>query len=78
VIEGNLMEKNPDEIAMMLDQNYSKQLRQQQLKNKPKDPMMVEIVVKMHDEENLHQMRIMLSQMVSLDPSIQIFLKNLI
>jgi hypothetical protein len=66
VIEENLMEKNPDETAMMSEQNYSKQQRQQQqLKNKPRDLMMVEIVVKMHDEENPHQVLIMSKRMVS-------------
>ena len=59
MIEENLMEKNPDEKEMMLVQYYSKLQLQQQQKNMQIDQVMVEIVVKMHDEENLHQVQIM-------------------
>jgi hypothetical protein len=50
MIAENSMEKNSDERETMLDY-YSKQ----QLKNKQIDQVMVEIVEKMHDEENQHQ-----------------------
>jgi len=58
MIEENSIEKNSDERETMLDYYYSKQ--QQQLKNKQIDQVMVEIVEKMHDEENQHQVPIML------------------
>lgn len=54
-IEENLMEKNPDEIMTMLVHYYSKQPQQ---KNMPQDLMTVEIVEKMHGEENQHQVEI--------------------
>ena len=60
MIEENSMEKNPDEITTM-ESNYSKQQRR---KNKPRDLMMVEIVGKMHDEENRHRGQIMSKRMM--------------
>ncbi len=58
MIEENSMEKNSDERERMLDYYYLKQ--QQQLKNKQIDQVTAEIVEKMHDEENQHQVLIML------------------
>ena len=58
MIEENLMEKNLDEKVRNLDQYHSKLLMQQLRKNKQIDQVMVEIVEKMHDEENQHQVQI--------------------
>ncbi len=64
MIEENLMEKNLDEKVKNLDQYHSKLLMQQLQKNKQIDQVMVEIVEKMHDEENQHQVQIMMLPMV--------------
>jgi hypothetical protein len=65
VLEENLLEKNSDETEMMLDYFHSKPQ-----KSKLIDPMMVGIVGRMHDEENQHQMLIILkSVMMGLNPA---------
>jgi hypothetical protein len=64
VIEENLMEKNLDEIKMNSNQYHSLLQMQQLRKNKQIDQVMVEIVEKMHDEENLRQGQIMSMLMV--------------
>ncbi len=54
MIEENSMEKNSDEREAMLDYYHLR-------KNKSRDQLLVEIVGKMHDEENQHPVRIMLA-----------------
>ncbi len=66
MLEENSMEKNLDGREMMLDYYHLKSRQ-----NKPINPMMVGIVEKMHDEENQHQMLIMLrSMMMESNPTI--------
>lgn len=67
MIEGNWMEKNPDERVRMPERRYSRQLRQ---RNMSLDLMTVEIAVKRHGGENRHRVRITSQRMRSRDRTI--------
>ena len=69
--EENSMEKNLDGREMKSNYCHWKAW-----KNKPKDLMMVEIVVKKLDEEIQHQMPIMSMSVMELNPSTKKNLKD--